>query len=208
MKSEDNSGNVFALFPGIDTTPFTSSPEAGDEGWSALPEPSITVDEPRRAAPDGSGPGPRRPRRPGIGRAAAVASVVVAIIAGAAFAATQALLSHQAKKPGVLSASRTHHSAVHHPAHLWFATSVRPRSGSRIHRRHVAKKKHRPATRSRSVTLVSAPVSPPVTTETAASATSQSENVSAPSTSSSRGTHHAGPTGTVSLIGAGTTPSG
>jgi hypothetical protein len=43
----EQSGNVYALFPGIDTTPFgdpgtTEESSGTDQGWSATPEPTIT----------------------------------------------------------------------------------------------------------------------------------------------------------------------
>lgn len=211
MDSEDKSGNVYALFPGIDTTPFGKTPEAGDEGWSALPEPTITTDdEPRQSGSGDSGVARRAPRG-GIGRIAAVASLAAAVIAGAGFAAAQGLLSHPTRKSPTVSASRGSRPSPRHATttRLRSAPSAWPRSRGHLHRRRKVKKKT-PASRS-PATVASTPAAPPTTPATpvaASSVTSASESSSAASASSTHGVHHSGPTGRVSLIGAGTTPSG
>jgi hypothetical protein len=226
VKSEDNSRNVYALFPGIDTTPFGKTPEAGDEGWSALPEPSIATESARKPSNGGSDlleTGLAQPRRSRISRVAALASLAAAIVAGAGFAAAQGLLSHPARKLAPLSASRGHHPSTRHAptTHLRSAHSVRPRSPRHRHRRHSVKKATRASHSRTSATVVSTPppTSPPATPVVASSGTSASGTsgtaspsyshvTNSASTSSSRHAHHAGPSGRVALIGAGTTPSG
>lgn len=222
MKSEDNSRNVYALFPGIDTTPFGKLPEAGDEGWSALPEPSIATD--RSRSPNTGGADPAPPGHSRIRRTAALASLAVAIIAGAGFAVAHSLFSHPARKSPAISASRGHRPSARRAAstHVRSAHPARPRSAVHRHRKHGVKKparaRHSPST---TVASASAPPSTPATpvtpsttpstpeySSTASTSSHSTSTGSTSSTSSSHGTHHAGPRGRVALIGAGTTPSG
>lgn len=101
--------NVYALFPGIETTPFghrAERPEPNDEGWSAVPERTI-ADDPGSGRPSGdecaaAGSVDRYRGTAGrwrVGRARVLALAAIAVLAGGAIGAGHALLSTSRRVP-------------------------------------------------------------------------------------------------------------
>lgn len=222
MDSKDKSGKVYALFPGIDTTPFGGSPvtvEPGDDGWSTVPERTIAGDVPPGTSGGASASAvvdPAESHR-SIRRAVSLATAVVAIVIGAGFAAAHALLAEPASKSPAASAHRGRRpagivAAVRHPR---VARSVRSHTTRRASRKHHLRPKtgatgaHH-TSRTSAATTVAGPVQTPPVEASAAEPTSSSSSPTGSSSGSrkSSGGRRPGPTGRVALIGAGTTPSG
>jgi hypothetical protein len=94
----DDNGNVYALFPGIDTTPFgpeNSSDylDVSDDGWSAVPKRTITYDHATSGAVDRAASVRGRLRRPASHPAPATVGVAVAILVGAGIGVGRDVLS-------------------------------------------------------------------------------------------------------------------
>lgn len=230
LEYDDTSNNVHALFPGIDVTPFGRAADPSgpsDNGWSAIPEP--TVVKPQSSAPPRRRPGRVRWRALGAGWVAAALLVGGGISVGRTLlapptsgdqkskvASVTGSASFAAAQPQLRAILRTDSTRARQPR----ARSVRART---THRRPKVVKQSQP----------SAPVSTPVAYTSPAPASYQSAPIgetsaytssgnpasytssggsataaAAKSSTSRASAQHAGPTGPVSLIGAGTTPSG
>ena len=222
MEYDEAPNNVHALFPGIDTTPFgraASLDELSDQGWSAVPERTIAAEE---AVAGGRG-------RAGHSRRAVTAMWVgVAVLAGAGLAGGREVLAPSARSSSHLGASSvaSHRSSLA-TSHALLAFTLGRRVARVVHR-DVQRAPAHPTARRRAsrptrtthklAASASAPAPvPPAPEQTAsapvyASAGSDSGGgggeSSAGGSSSSSSAQRAGPSGPVSLIGAGTTPSG
>jgi len=221
VEYDEAPNNVHALFPGIDTTPFgraASLDELSDQGWSAVPERTIAAEE---AVAGGGG-------RVGHGRAVVtVMWVGLAVLAGAALAGGRAVLAPSARSSSHLAASSvpSRRSSLA-TSHALLALTLGRRVARVVHHgvqpapAHPTARRRasRPArTTHKPTASASAPAPAPPPAETAstpvyASAASDSGGgggeSSAGGSSSSSSAQRAGPSGPVSLIGAGTTPSG
>jgi len=220
VEYDEAPNNVHALFPGIDTTPFgrvASLDQLSDQGWSAVPERTIAAEE---AVAGDRG-------RAGHGRRAATAMWVgVAVLAGAGLAAGRAVLAPSPRPSSHLAASAatSQRSALATSHRLLASAAARVRVPVVHHdlRRapsHPTARRHasRPARSApERATTASAPQtaateqtpSAPVYASAASDSGGGGGGSSAGGSSSSSSAQRAGPSGPVSLIGAGTTPSG
>jgi hypothetical protein len=223
VQHEDDRQNVYALFPGIDTAPFGRAADVGglsDDGWSGTVESTIELGSPPRPQ--------RRWTRRAVG-----AWLVVAVSLGAGLAVARALLDRSAPLTSepTLAAVQTHASArtvadvrnltaTHLTAYgAEHRTAGRPsvRESGRDHGtgRRQSVRAMRPAltasvvhgtpVSSTSETQLPTTSDAGVETPNDGQAVAESNNATATSAQDSR---PAGPSGPVSLIGAGTTPSG
>lgn len=145
-------------------------------------------------------------------RPAALVAVAIAVLASSAAAVLLGHGGHARPSVGALQSAQSAPSIEPRPASAaaWAALREHTKApGGRRH--HPARPRHRktarshksssPAGRAVTSTLAVATSTPPVYQPPASTAPSTSHHRSS-------GGHHAGPTGAVSLIGAGTTPSG
>lgn len=141
------------------------------------------------------------------------AAVVLCALAGTGIASVF-LIAPSSQRPPHVSVDQRHASTAAIVRTPWIARAVRHRTVThRARRAH----RHKPSTRTRrhAVAAAGTPVSstPSVSTTPPTTATQPAYQAPPPAAAStthhrSSGGHHAGPTGTVSLIGAGTSPSG
>jgi hypothetical protein len=222
VEHDDSGDNVRALFPGIDTTPFgrgADLAELSDDGWSATPEQSVVVDEPLRVTGRPSGGRSRHMRKMLAG-----GTVGLALLVGVGVPLAHFLLNAPgARRPDRVASSRSAGKklAAQLPRGYAGALSVGDQSGRRpsvsrdLHRRAVAHpRRHRRSAASAAMEVSYVPpVQPSQSVGAAAGESRASASSSEPAGNSSAGSSassgsRAGPTGPVSLIGAGTTPSG
>jgi hypothetical protein len=216
VQHDDDPQNVFALFPGIDTAPFGRAADTealSDDGWSAVVKPTIALE-----AVSGAGSGARRwPTR------AAAIWIALALVVGAGIAVGRTLLtvSGPAGLSHVIASVQTHRSAsiaaggeraqviARLRAALYVSHSrpvIRRAASGRTHSHAIAH--GQPASEAASTPASSGPSYTPVTTAvTAGTGDGERESPTAEA-ASSQSARPAGPRGPVSLIGAGTTPSG
>lgn len=204
MEPEDTSPNVRPLFPGIDTTPFggrsSSRPETGDDGWSAVPERTITtVEQPLADAIRGSTASKQHLAEVLVGlprRLVATSTLLwigIALSAGVAFAVATALTAQPVRRHRLL-ASRPSHAIETRPALDREEATIKPRVGQV---RHATKPTTRhPTHRVSRREQVHAP--PP--TLTVYVATAPQENVPAVSTGTGSGTDYARSASVVSTL--------
>lgn len=229
VENQDGTRNVYALFPGIDTTPFGArppdQPEPLDDGWSAVPARTVATAD--VIEPAGGGDASRL-RTSGhywrFARTTPAVWILVAVVAGAAFAAGRAVLTPGMSQVRRVAAARTRHASEAEFAQLLGKLFARPTSRPRratVRRdpkSHADAAHHRTAVRrteaaTHIVTVTApapsqpAPATPPPTYAVTARPSAAQGTGAAANTASST-PHRAGPTGPVSLIGAGTTPSG
>jgi hypothetical protein len=212
LEYDEASNNVHALFPGIDVTPFGRTT---DEGWSGTPEPTVVVPpEPMAVSPGGR----RVPWRAfSAGCVAAAALVGGGISAGSGF-----LTRPSAGVRASRVVSRTGDLALapvepRMPAMLRIHSGTRPLQRGGAHRTRSSRGRRASVTQRPPSSSASTPVSyapPPTPRNESPPAVGTSSYVAAggaattASTGSNTSSPRAGPTGPVSLIGAGTTPSG
>jgi hypothetical protein len=222
VEHDDSGDNVRALFPGIDTTPFgrgADLAELSDDGWSATPEQSVVTDEPLRVTGRLSGGRGSHVHKMLVG-----GMVGVALLAGVGVSLAHSLLSAPAARPpgrATSTQSTGKKLTAQLPRGHAGARSVADQSGRRPsvprtpHRRAVAHpRRHRRFAASAAMEVSYVPPAQPSQSVGAAAGESRaSASSSEPAGNSSAGSSassgsRAGPTGPVSLIGAGTTPSG
>jgi hypothetical protein len=231
VKQEEPPGNVYALFPGIDTTPFgdassSAGSELGEAGWSAVPTRPIA---PEHSGEDGAnqlgdGSPPVRSRRHArVALGAPVVWMAVALIAGAAFAAGRAMLT-QSAAPAIRHGSATSeyraslsqtltaigkliHATPSQARHAPATHSTKPRTS---HTQPVSPHHGSARTSTVTVTVAAPPPSQPSQTVPVYANSAHASQAETSGSAAVGGTPPppAGPTGRVSLIGAGTTPSG
>lgn len=140
VKHDDRPNNLYALYDGIDTTPFgRSSPdrsEHSDEGWSAIPKRTIATDPPPDYDHDGFDPAPsqqsmdRRQRRPRGRNAIRGLWIAAALACGASFAAGSAILTPTPTTRRVTASAVAHApgSAVREPHRTTLHPEPKPRA--------------------------------------------------------------------------------
>ena len=236
MEQDETPNNVYALFPGIDTAPFGVAeteervpPLQADEGWSAVPERSITVghgDEDDLGEPLPS----RRvslERRSWVPASRPFLWVAAALAAGAAIAAGQAVVDQRSAAPhqrsAVASVAPLERHVLAWPKRASVVAHHRPagaRHGSRSEPPHhtivrsVGASDVTAGSASQATSAPATPVEPQPPAAAYDSGSSGGAGSGGTGTARQAGAHHqrsnqpAGPTGPVSLVGAGTTPSG
>jgi hypothetical protein len=235
--SKVSEGNIFALFPGIDTTPF-GDPEdrdsLSDDGWSAVPERTITDDTQALQLGSDVGDGVRSGRHSRLAWSGATRgtrpalAAIVAVLAGAGLGlvhsvltsadrpassnkpakqlATLSPMQHQVSS-GTTTGRTVRRSPVEHraPTHQ---RARRPRRSSTHHAVNARTNRRPQASATSSQPVVTRTTSAVVPEPVASGSTDTPPASSSAPASSTTPVRPAGPTGRVSLIGAGTTPSG
>jgi len=228
VENRDGNPNVYALFPGIDTAPFGATagedPGGADDGWSAVPARTVAADE--IAAPAGSIRARAKLSRVGLQRRTpAIGLVGLALLVGAALAVAQTAISPAHREPRLAAehaARGSERDLAQIVGKLLEAASIKPERASVRDRsaglvvRARTRGRHRGSAPVRTVTVTAVhsspsaptPQQPPPHYVTAAGSTGSEGSGSRVQNSASSTAQRAGPSGPVSLIGAGTTPSG
>lgn len=188
MEDEDTTHNVYALFPGIDTTPFGGTsrvePESGDEGWSAVPQRTIsTTDQPLVETPADSSAAtgdPRRilhsERRRPLAAGTALLWIAIAVGAGVAFAAGRDLIAQPARQHRLVVFRPSRPVEVAPPIRPeQAATKPAPRETRRVTQRRSLRHTNPTTTRAqtRARHPLPTPESPPLETASVSAVTSQ-----------------------------------
>jgi hypothetical protein len=228
VENEDGNPNVYALFPGIDTAPFgagtAEDPGDVDDGWSAVPARTVAADE--IAAPADNARAHAKLFSAGLHRRTPAIGLGVALLAGAALAVAHAAISPAHREPRLAAehAMRgSHGDLAQVVGKLFQAARIKPERTFVGHRsaRHAVRVRNRRLHRSwaapvRTATVTSpspapsapVPQQPPPQYATTARSSGSEDSSSVVRSSPSSTAQRAGPSGPVSLIGAGTTPSG